>query len=245
MSRLRSSTRTPPSPTGAQSSSSARTPTFAFHPVLTGTPSDATLASIADAVADGTATFKFFTTDLTTTQRGIRLDHGSARALLAECARLGALAMVHAEDDDLIKHMEAKLSGRVARSSGTRTSSTRTWASRSRSARSPRSPRTRRGGLCRTCVRHARTRRDRRAAGGGPADLRRGATQLHVLLARRLRQAGRREVHIGMACGRARTVRRCGRVCATAASPRSRRRVHDVVRVKMAGTDIETTPAAT
>jgi dihydropyrimidinase len=82
---------------------------FAFHPVLTGTPSDATLASIADAVADGTATFKFFTTDLTTTQRGIRLDTGSARALLAECARLGAVAMVHAEEDDLIKYMEAKL----------------------------------------------------------------------------------------------------------------------------------------
>jgi dihydropyrimidinase len=82
---------------------------FAFHPVLTGTPSDATLASIADAVADGTATFKFFTTDLTTTQSGIRLDNGSARALLHECARLGAVAMVHAEDDDLIKYMEAKL----------------------------------------------------------------------------------------------------------------------------------------
>ena len=82
---------------------------FAFHPVLTGTPSDATLATIADAVADGTATFKFFTTDLTTTQTGIRLDNGSARALLTECARLGAMAMVHAEDDDLIKYMESKL----------------------------------------------------------------------------------------------------------------------------------------
>jgi dihydropyrimidinase len=82
---------------------------FAFHPVLTGTPSDETMASIADAVADGTVTFKFFTTDLTTTQSGIRLDNGSARTLLAECARLGAMAMVHAEDDDLIKYMEAKL----------------------------------------------------------------------------------------------------------------------------------------
>jgi dihydropyrimidinase len=82
---------------------------FAFHPVLTGTPSGATLASIEDAVADGTATFKFFTTDLTTTQRGIRLDNASARALLGECARLGAVAMVHAEDDELIKRMEATL----------------------------------------------------------------------------------------------------------------------------------------
>lgn len=82
---------------------------FAFHPVFTGTPSEAMLASVEDAVADGTATFKFFTTDLTTTQTGIRLDNGSARELLAQCARLGAIAMVHAEDDDLIKHMEAKL----------------------------------------------------------------------------------------------------------------------------------------
>jgi dihydropyrimidinase len=82
---------------------------FAFHPVFTGSPSDATMASIADAVADGTATFKFFTTDLTTTQAGIRLDNGSARELLSECARLGAVAMVHAEDDDLIKYMEARL----------------------------------------------------------------------------------------------------------------------------------------
>src|SRR5207248_10189118 len=34
---------------------------------------------------------------------------GSARGLRAECARVGAVAMVHAEDDDLIKYTEAKL----------------------------------------------------------------------------------------------------------------------------------------
>ena len=52
---------------------------------------------------------KFFTTDLTTGQAGIRIDNGSARALLEECARHGAMVMVHAEDDDLIKYREAKL----------------------------------------------------------------------------------------------------------------------------------------
>ena len=82
---------------------------FAFHPVLTGTVSDRTLATVAEAAQDGTATFKFFTTDLTTTQAGVRLDYGSARALLEQCARHGAVAMVHAEDDDLIKYMEALL----------------------------------------------------------------------------------------------------------------------------------------
>jgi dihydropyrimidinase len=82
---------------------------FAFHPVLTGTPSDATIASIADAIAEGTSTMKLFTTDLTTGQAGVRIDNGSAFEVLQACAQHSALVMVHAEDDDLIKHMEAKL----------------------------------------------------------------------------------------------------------------------------------------
>ena len=82
---------------------------FAFHPVLTGSPSDATIASVADAIAEGTSTMKLFTTDLTTGQAGVRIDHGSAFEVMKVCAEHGALVMVHAEDDDLIKHMEAKL----------------------------------------------------------------------------------------------------------------------------------------
>jgi dihydropyrimidinase len=82
---------------------------FAFHPVLTGTPSDATVASVADAVAEGTSTVKLFTTDLTTGQAGVRIDYGSAFEVMTACAEHGALVMVHAEDDDLIKHEEAKL----------------------------------------------------------------------------------------------------------------------------------------
>lgn len=82
---------------------------FAFHPVLTGTLSDATIASVGDAIADGTASMKLFTTDLTTGQAGIRIDNGSALAVMQQCAEHGALVMVHAEDDDLIKFMEAKL----------------------------------------------------------------------------------------------------------------------------------------
>ncbi|HXV96614.1 MAG TPA: amidohydrolase family protein [Gaiellaceae bacterium] len=82
---------------------------FAFHPVLTGTPSDATIASVGDAVAEGTSTMKLFTTDLTTGQAGVRIDNGSAFEVMQACAEHGALVMVHAEDDDLIKHMEGKL----------------------------------------------------------------------------------------------------------------------------------------
>ncbi len=82
---------------------------FAFHPVLTGSPSDATIASVADAIAEGTSTMKLFTTDLTTGQAGVRIDNGSAFEVMKVCAEHGALVMVHSEDDDLIKHMEAKL----------------------------------------------------------------------------------------------------------------------------------------
>jgi dihydropyrimidinase len=82
---------------------------FAFHPVLTGSVSDATIASVGDAIDDGTATMKLFTTDLTTGQAGIRIDNGSALEVMRECAEHGAMVMVHAEDDDLIKFREAKL----------------------------------------------------------------------------------------------------------------------------------------
>ncbi len=82
---------------------------FAFHPVLTGVVSEATIATVGDAIDDGTATMKLFTTDLTTGQAGIRIDNGSALAVMRECAEHGAMVMVHAEDDDLIKFMEAKL----------------------------------------------------------------------------------------------------------------------------------------
>jgi dihydropyrimidinase len=82
---------------------------YGFHPVLTGTPSDATIATIGEAIEDGTSTVKLFTTDLTTGQAGIRIDNGSALEVMRRCAEHGALVMVHAEDDDRIKYMEARL----------------------------------------------------------------------------------------------------------------------------------------
>jgi dihydropyrimidinase len=82
---------------------------FAFHPVLTGTPSEETIATVGEAIDDGTATIKLFTTDLTTGQAGVRVDNGSALAVMRQCAEHGAMVMVHAEDDELIKYMEAKL----------------------------------------------------------------------------------------------------------------------------------------
>lgn len=76
---------------------------FAFHPVITGSASAETLASIATAVEQGTPSFKVFTTDVTTGQAGIRIDHGSVLAAMRIAQEAGGIVMVHAEDDDLIK----------------------------------------------------------------------------------------------------------------------------------------------
>ena len=82
---------------------------FAFHPVLTGRPSPATIATLVDALADGTASFKVFTTDVTSAQSGIKIDDGSILDVMQTVAAHGGLVMAHAEDDELVKHMEAKL----------------------------------------------------------------------------------------------------------------------------------------
>ena len=82
---------------------------FAFHPVITGSASAETLASLATAVDQGTPSFKVFTTDVTTGQAGIRIDHGSVLAAMRIAREAGGIVMVHAEDDDLIKYNEARL----------------------------------------------------------------------------------------------------------------------------------------
>ena len=82
---------------------------FAFHPVMTGSASPETLASIRTAIEAGTPSFKLFTTDVTTGQSGIRIDRGAMLDALRIAADAGGLIMVHAEDDDLLKYNEARL----------------------------------------------------------------------------------------------------------------------------------------
>jgi len=82
---------------------------YAFHPVVTGSASPATVESIGRAIEQGTPSFKVFTTDVTTGQSGIRIDHGSVLAAMRVTREAGGIIMVHAEDDDLLKHNEARL----------------------------------------------------------------------------------------------------------------------------------------
>ena len=82
---------------------------FAFHPVVTGQPSVETLASVGQAIDDGTASIKVFTTDVTTGQGGVKIDTGSLLDLMRVIAEHGGVLAVHAEDDELVKYQEAKL----------------------------------------------------------------------------------------------------------------------------------------
>jgi dihydropyrimidinase len=82
---------------------------FTFHPGIVGNPSPALLANIAPAVEAGIPTFKAFTTCVTTAQQGVKIDDGPLLELMTELAAAGGLLLVHAESDELVTHMEAKL----------------------------------------------------------------------------------------------------------------------------------------
>jgi dihydropyrimidinase len=75
---------------------------FAFHSALT-TPSDTTLAEIAELVALGVRSFKFF---MTYRKFKFYTDLGFLLEAMREIARLGAVALIHAENDEILEHLK-------------------------------------------------------------------------------------------------------------------------------------------
>jgi dihydropyrimidinase len=76
---------------------------YAFHAALT-TASDATLAEIEQIVALGVRSFKFF---LTYRAFGLYTDLGFLLEAMREIARLGGVALIHAENDEILEHLKA------------------------------------------------------------------------------------------------------------------------------------------
>ena len=178
-----------------RSSPAARMPTSPFTP--SSPVRSRTRRSQRSATQSMTArrSMKLFTTDLTTGQAGIRIDNGSALAVMRECAEHGAMVMVHAEDDDLIKHMEAKLT-REGRNDLFHAHVVHTTARGGvRGAHDGAARRRgRRPALHRPRRRTRADGRDRGASCRRSAGLRRGAPQPALLLDGRLREARRSEV---------------------------------------------------
>lgn len=76
---------------------------FAFHCALT-TPSDATLAEIGELVSLGVRSFKFF---MTYRKFQFYTDLGFLLEAMREISRLGAVALIHAENDEILEHLKA------------------------------------------------------------------------------------------------------------------------------------------
>ena len=76
---------------------------FAFHFTLAGEVPPQTIGEIGEAIESGVASFKIFTTF------GSKVPFGHLWAIFEEVGKNGGIMAVHAEDDDMVKYMEAKL----------------------------------------------------------------------------------------------------------------------------------------
>ena len=74
---------------------------FAFHYILAGQVAPEVIGQIGEAVQEGIASFKIFTTF-----PGLRVPYGHLWAVFGEVAKHGGIMAVHAEDDDIVTYMD-------------------------------------------------------------------------------------------------------------------------------------------
>src|SRR5215472_3772324 len=82
---------------------------YGFHVMLQGKIPPEILGELAEVVADGHASVKIFTTDITPSRRGRMIQFGDIWEILKVLARAGGIAAIHAEDNDIVMHMYEKL----------------------------------------------------------------------------------------------------------------------------------------
>jgi dihydropyrimidinase len=82
---------------------------YAYHVMLRGNVPPATIAELKEAVQAGYATTKIFTTDITPSRAGRMVRFGQIWEIFKVLAREGGMAVIHAEDDDIVRHMYEKL----------------------------------------------------------------------------------------------------------------------------------------
>ena len=82
---------------------------YAYHVMLRGKVPPATIAELKEAVQAGYPTVKIFTTDITPSRAGRMVRFGEIWEIFKVLAREGGLAVIHAEDDDIVRHMYEKM----------------------------------------------------------------------------------------------------------------------------------------
>jgi dihydropyrimidinase len=82
---------------------------YAFHLMVEGDIQPETLDQLAVALRSGHPTVKIFTTDITPNRKGRMVDFGDIMEVFQVLAANGGLGVIHAEDNDIVMHMYAKL----------------------------------------------------------------------------------------------------------------------------------------
>ena len=88
---------------------------WAYHIMLHSEPPPQFSGELAEAIQAGYPTLKIFTTNILPTRHGRMIDFGDIWEAFQVLARHGGLGVIHAEDNDIVMHMYAKLirEGRV------------------------------------------------------------------------------------------------------------------------------------
>jgi len=82
---------------------------YGFHVMLQGKIPPEIFEQLSEAIGDGHASVKIFTTDITPSRRGRMIQFGDIWEILKVTARAGGIAVIHAEDNDIVMHMYEKL----------------------------------------------------------------------------------------------------------------------------------------
>src|SRR5438552_8182449 len=82
---------------------------YGFHLLLHGKLSQGVLDPLPEAIQDGHASVKMFTTDIRPNRQGRMVQFGDIWEVLKILGASGGIAAIHAEDNDIIMHMYEKL----------------------------------------------------------------------------------------------------------------------------------------
>src|SRR5215216_774505 len=82
---------------------------YAFHVMLHAAIPPEVLDEIPETIQAGFPSFKMFTTDITPSRRGRRVQFGHIWEVLQRLAKYGGIGAIHAEDDDIVMYLYEKL----------------------------------------------------------------------------------------------------------------------------------------
>ena len=82
---------------------------YGFHLLLHGKLSQGVLGALPEAIEEGHASVKMFTTDIRPNRQGRMVQFGDIWEVLQILAAKGGIAAIHAEDNDIVMHMYEKL----------------------------------------------------------------------------------------------------------------------------------------